>query len=241
MARNSNRPVRASTTIFFEPYRGVAYGVWEEGAVIVQWCLKGMHLDSDALARALIDNRGGLTCNWWRDVGAIGVTAVRDKLTRANLDRHVNHFYAPDPVTGRPFNEVTPFISLTAGTVERDKVMRTNTTHTAREAALAFGSGFGLHPKAYLYRCWVLVAPRQAVCIEGVAEEVRDLATYRSYSDFQLEGEIVAKVGVPENQVECCERWDMDPTQGWVLAWTHPNPTFTQPTELSNVRELIGP
>jgi hypothetical protein len=134
---------------------------------------------------------------------------------------------------------VTPFISLSAGTVERDKVMQTNITHTARETALGFGSGFGTHRTTYIYRCWVIVAPRQAVSIEGVAEEVRELTTYRSYSAFQLEGEVVAKISIPANQVEYCERWNIDNALGWNRQWRHANAEFSLPTDLSNVRELI--
>lgn len=207
--------------------------------MIVQWCLKGMHLDDDAAARGIIDSGEGIECNWWRDMREITNRGIRDKLTEANLDRHVNHYNTVDPASGRPFSEITPFISLSAGTVERDKVMRMNTTHTARETALGFGSGFGTHPTAFLYRCWVVVAPRPAVGVHGIAKEVRDLTAYRSYSAFQLEGEVVAKIYVPSNQIEHCERWDLDPVTGWVKAWCHSNPDFTKPTELSNVRELI--
>lgn len=207
--------------------------------MIVQWCLKGMHLDNDIEARDIIDDRVGLQCNWWRDVHTITPPGIRDKLTDANLDRHINHFHAMDPASGRSFSALTPFISLSAGTVERDKVMRMNVTYTAREIALGFGSGFGAHSTAFLYRCWVVLAPRPTVGVQSVAEEVRDLTTYRSYSAFQLEGEIVAKVHVPSNQIECCERWDMDPMTGWALTWGYPNTDFTQPTELSNVREVI--
>jgi hypothetical protein len=207
--------------------------------MIVQWCLKGMHLDDDDEARDPIESRQGLMCNWWRDAKRINPALRRDKLTESNLDRHVNHFDSPEPLSGRPFREVTPFISLSAGTVERDKVMRTNITHTARETALGFGSAFGRFSTAFLYRCWVVVSPRPTVGIEGVAEEVRELTSYRSYSAFQLEGEVVAKVIIPSNQIEYCERWDMSPALEWAAAWRHVNTAFTQPTELSNVRELI--
>jgi hypothetical protein len=207
--------------------------------LIVQSSLKGLQLPNDEAARSIIDGGGGLICNWWRDVSQITPQQVRAKLSMMNLDRHVNHFDNAEPESGRPFREVTPFISLSAGTVERDKVMQTNITHTARETALGFGSGFGAVANAYLYRVWVVVAPRQAVKVEGVAEEVRELTTYRSYSAFQLEGEIVAKVIVPPNQIEFCERWDMNPVQGWHCVWHQINADFTLPTELSNVRELI--
>lgn len=208
--------------------------------MIVQWCVKGLDLPDDDTAKEIIDRRGGLLCSWWRRVGTIRTNEIRDKLTANGIDRHVNHFAATDPATDRPFSEDTPFISLSAGTVERDTAARTNLVHRARQTALFFGMAFGQRNQAYLYTCWVLVAPRTAVEIEGVAEEVRDLNTYRRYSSWQTEGEVVAKVHVPDNQIRSYEKWEIS-TDGshFYRVWTHDNPRFTAPERLSNVRGLI--
>ncbi|MEV6829819.1 hypothetical protein [Amycolatopsis sp. NPDC051102] len=209
--------------------------------MIIQWCVKGIHLPNDDAAKELIDSGGGLLCNWWRNVHRISPPEVRDKLTPANINRHVNHFTAHDPATGSPFCENSPFISLSAGTVERDAVSATNFVHRARKTALWFGTQFGRQDYAYLYTCWVLLAPRTAVGIEGVAEEVRDLNVYRRYSAYQTEGEVAAKVIVPDNQISKCEKWELNGrTRRWFdLAWTQSNPRFTPPEILTNVRELI--
>lgn len=209
--------------------------------MIVQWCVKGMAFNGgDQEARSLIDAREGIQCNWWRDVHRITASGVRDKLTDANLNLHVNHFTAIDPATKRQFRELTPFISLTAGTVERDAAAKTNIIRRARATALWFGTSFGASDHAYLYTCWVVVAPRSAVVIEGVAEEVRDLNTYRRYSQFQTEGEMIAKVSVPDNQIRDCEKWNWD-RAGMIFrkSWTYPNIRFTLPEQLTNIRELI--
>jgi hypothetical protein len=208
--------------------------------MMVQWCIKGMALDSDDAARNLIDSRQGILCNWWRDVSRITPTEVRAKLTDGNINLHVNHFTIIDPATKRKFCELTPFISLTAGTVERDTVAKTNILHRARGTALWFGTNFGRSDHAYLYTCWVVVAPRAAVGIEGVAEEVRDLNTYRRYSQFQTEGEMIAKISIPDNQIRNCEKWSWDRQHKFFTKeWTQPNKRFTYPEQLSNVRELI--
>jgi hypothetical protein len=207
--------------------------------VMVQWCVKGLHLPDDDTARGIIDGPNGIVCNWWRDVGTISPAGRRQRLTEGNLDRHVNHFTATDPTTGRPFNDQSPFISLSAGVVERDAVAKTNYVHRARKTALWFATEFGADTTAYLYVCWVLVGPRSAVEVEAVAEEVRDLNTYRRYSEFQTEGEIAVKVIVPDNQIQQCERWDLDPRGEFVLSWTALNPRFTPPELLTNIRELI--
>jgi hypothetical protein len=209
--------------------------------MIVQWCVKGLSLPSDDAAKELIINGNGLLCNWWRDVRRITPREIRDKLTPDNLNFHVNHFSAVLP-DGRPFSSATPFISLSAGTVERDVAMKTNFVRRARRTALWFGTEFGRANTAYLYKCWMVLAPRAAVSVEGVAEEVRDLNTYRRYSDFQTEGEITAKVNVPANQIESCEKWVLDTSvnpAALALAWIFPNPSFVPPDQLSNIREVI--
>jgi hypothetical protein len=208
--------------------------------MIVQWCIKGLALDSDSEAKLIIDSRLGLACNWWRNVGTINPADVRTRLSARNLDLHVNHFSTVDPATGDPFSRNSPFISLAAGTIERDRVAQTNYVRRARRTALWFGTRFGRSTTAYLYTCWVLVAPRAAVEIEGIAEEIRDLNTYRRYSAYQTEGEIAAKILVPDNHIQSCEKWDVIPgTKTLALKWTHSNRRFTPPERLTNVRELV--
>ncbi|MEW2811905.1 hypothetical protein AB0929_33205 [Streptomyces massasporeus] len=208
--------------------------------MIVQWCIKGLALENDQVARDLIDSNYGICCNWWRRVGRISPKLIRDKLTPQSLDLHINHFTTMDPATGAPFSADTPFVSLSAGTVERDTTAQTNIVHRARITALWFGTEFGKNSECYLYPCWVLVSPRRAVEIEGVAEEPRDLNTYRRYSAFQTEGEITAKVVIPDNQIMGCEKWEWDQNAKMLrMKWFYPNPRFTSPETLSNVRELI--
>lgn len=208
--------------------------------MIVQWCVKGLSLESDEEAKALIDDRRGLLCNWWRAIDTITPVEVEQKLTYDNLDRHINQFGAKDPGTGTPFSLQTPFISLSAGTVERDMVRATNHVRRARHTALWFGSDFARNSVAYLVVCWVVVAPRPAIAVKGIAEEPRDLHTYRRYSPFQTEGEITAKIEVPAAQLHSVEKWEVDlPARRITHAWTDLNSVFTPPETLSNVREAI--
>jgi hypothetical protein len=199
-----------------------------------------MALPDDDEAREIIDGRGGIRCNWWRRVQKITPIEIRGKLTPSSIDMHVNRFEDQDPDTSQPFCLNTPFISLSAGTVERDAIARTNLVHRARKTALFFGPDFGRRDIAYLYVCWVLLAPRMAVEIEPVAEEIRDINTYRRYSDWQTEGEVAAKVIVPDNQIRCCEKWEIPPGHDrFRRTWIHQNARFTRPEVLTNVRELI--
>jgi hypothetical protein len=208
--------------------------------MIVQLCLKGMSFPDEQDAKRILWSGSGIVSQWWRTVKTISPPEVRLKLTPANLDMHVNHFDEPDPLTNEPFSKHTPFISLTAGTVERDDLARTNIEHSALQTALLFGSDYGRLDVAYVFRCWLIVAPRSAVEIEGVSEEIRDLNTYRRYSAYQTEGEIAAKVIVPDNQIEHCQQWLWDGSPRTLRpGWLQPNPRFTLPSVLSNVRELL--
>lgn len=206
--------------------------------MIIQWCVKGMHLPSDAEAKTIL--RDGLLCNWWRKVRVISPADIASKLTLTNLDMHVNHFTMTDPATGKSFKKNTPFISMSAGTVERDTAAKTNYVRRARRTALWFGTQFGRQPTAYLYVCWTVLAPRQAVELGAIAEEIRDLNTYRKYSPYQPEGEVTAKISVPSNQIHSCERWELPPgSKKLALTGIFLNPGFVPPATLSNVRGVI--
>ena len=74
----------------------------------------------------------------------------------------------------------------------------------------------------------------------GVAEEVRDLNTYRRYSPFQTEGEVTAKVIVPANQILGYEKWSWDRSaHSLTIVGTYWNDQFTPAEQLSSVRSLI--
>ena len=210
--------------------------------MLVQWCLKGLQLPDDAAAEHILDSQSGLLCNWWRAVSRISPAETRAKLTFSAADMHVNHFEDIDPATHAPFSISSPFISLSAGTVERNAALQTNVVRRAIQTALWFGTEFGARNVAYIFRCWVVLAPRQAVEIEAMAEEVRDLNTYRRYSEYQPEGEILAKIAIPDNQIAGWEKWEIaNRGHGGALSRTRfvSNPRFTPPEQLSNVKELI--
>lgn len=193
--------------------------------MIVQRCLKGVHGINDDAARQMLGG-GGIQCNWWRDVGKISPQQVRQKLTARAVDLHVNNYDAV-------IND-TPFISLTAGCVSRDQYMRTNIVKSARNTAIEFATDGG-KGEGYVFYCWLLVGLNPAPEVEGVAEEVRELNTYRNYSAFQTEGEVTAKVIVPANQIEGVEKVDLS---GGHISWTG-NPDFSPPNRVTNFRDLI--
>lgn len=193
--------------------------------MIVQRCLKGVNGISDTEANEMMRAKG-ILCNWWRSVGSITPQWRRQKLTAQAVDLHVNNY-------GAVVND-TPFISLTSGTVSRDKYLRTNIVRPARVTAVEFATDGGL-VDGYIFYCWVLVGLNPAPEVEGVAEEVRELNTYRSYSAYQTEGEVTAKVIVPANQIEGVEKVD---SMGGRTMWSA-NPDFTPPSRVMNFRDLV--
>jgi hypothetical protein len=210
--------------------------------MFVQWCIKGVRgrlpgenkdvgID-DAEASDIVQGGQGILCNWWRRAGHISPSEQRAKLTAANLDRHVHDYDA--------FSSETPFISLTAGCVDRDIAMRINRVHEAQDTALRFCTDWGARP-GYLFYCWVIVGLKPAVSVEGVAEEIRELNTYLSWSDYQLEGEVTAKISVPANQIRAWERWDSDSNGNVNARYTRreQNLRFDGPALVSNIRGFL--
>jgi hypothetical protein len=205
----------------------------------IQWFVKGICSTDSAGASVFDWNEAqcvillgnGILSNWWRTKpdGGISPSEVADILTPANLDRHVHDYGA--------FGHETPFISLAAGSVERNAILRTNTLYSAIDTALAFATRDGTAP-GYLYYGWVPVALNPAVELSGVAEAIRDLNVYHRWSQFQLEGEITAKIHIPSNQIERVELWDIQKDPHACLACVD-NPAFVEPTPLLNVRELF--
>jgi hypothetical protein len=214
--------------------------------MFAQWCVKGVRgrYSSEANTKGLtpdealvlVQDGHGILCNWWRRVQTISPNQRRQKLTAANLDLHINNYAS--------FANDTPFISLAAGCVERDVLYRTNRIYPAEDIALAFATDNGTR-FGFLFYCWVIVGLKAAVAIEAVAEEVRELNSYRNWSAYQLEGELTAKIEVPANQIHRVEWWEPSGNQlqrrtslpNWSPAYV--NPRFTPPSEISNIRELF--
>jgi hypothetical protein len=215
--------------------------------MFAQLCVKGIRGRQDAErpdvglspdeAIGMVRDGHGILCNWWRRVETISPPQRRQKLTAANLDHHINNY--------DNFSADTPFISLAAGCVERDVFYRTNRIRPAQNTALSFATDNGRR-HGFLFYCWVIVGLKPAVSIEAVAEEVRDLNSYRSWSAYQLEGELTAKIQIPANQIERVEWW-IPNGQGGVVQQASPpdwdpaymNPRFNPPSDVSNIRELF--
>jgi hypothetical protein len=174
--------------------------------MIVQWCCRGVSNLTRAGVEDILGNQVGITCRYWPRDRPLPYHVALSRLTEHHLDLHVNHYSGIDPDTGKRVFEISPFISLSAGCVDRRKLLRTNVIHLARRTALDFATAGGTRP-GWVFTCWVLVAVNRAAGIEAVAEEVRELNHARRYSAYFTEGEVAAKVNVASRQILCAEYW----------------------------------
>lgn len=209
----------------------------------IQTCVKGVSDISSVQAKEIINGRG-LACNWWRHERHISPSQIDERLTAAELDLHVNSYDQQHPSRTGIVSTETPFISLTAGAVERSVFLRTNLVHPAHRTALFFASKFGsLRGDCFLFYCWVVVGLRPSVEVKGLAEEIRELNTYRRYSAFQTEGELAAKIEVPARQIHRYERYSISQSRAgrplFSLAETAVNSSYIDPHSVVNLREAF--
>lgn len=140
--------------------------------------------------------------------------------------------------------EETPFLSLTAGTVSQWVFSATNTTWSALETSMSFATNHGTYEgdQCYLFYCWVIVGMRPAVGVKSLAEEVRELKTYRNFAFFHTEGEVVAKMDVPACQIKKFERYEARGTyENQQHLWMEElkNPDYIDPSTVVNFREVL--
>ncbi len=174
--------------------------------MIVQWCCRGVGGVTRAEVEEILGGQIGLRCRYWPPDRALPYDVALSRLTERHLDLHVNQYDSIDPDTGKRVFEISPFISLSAGCVNRRTLLRTNVVHPARRTALDFATASGTRP-GWVFTCWVLVSANPAPGIEAVAEEVRELNHARRYSRYFTEGEVAAKVNVASRQILCAEYW----------------------------------
>ena len=212
--------------------------LWSEGKaeMYIQRCVKGVEGEQNGdggitwdEARAIITNANGIISNWWRKHGRITPEQIATVLTDQNLDRHLHDYDA--------FGNDTPFISLACGSVERDKLVQSNSRYSAIDTALMFATANWTRPGA-LFFLWVPTSHNRVVPLSAFAEPVRDINIYQRWSPYQLEGEITAKINIPANQIEKVVWWDSShsetaPEHVWV------NPDYVDPDPLSNIREFF--
>ncbi len=212
--------------------------------MIFQKVLKGIGGISDARAEQMVMHTG-INCGWWNRVGTISPAEIKDKLTEDNLFWHLERYDDIHPSTGRPFNQDTPYISTTAGSVQRDQLLSRNIFYPPFLTALLFATDWFSRP-GYIFYGYVYVLGKKSVPLEEFAEEVRELNIYTSWLRFHDEGEVVAKIIIPSTRLSRVERYEPSTSLAALRAgrkptpdWSVDNPTFCPPEGYSNVRDVL--
>jgi hypothetical protein len=200
------------------------------------------------LTRQQADERfhSGIPCNWWRRVHTITPEEIVQKLTERNLDWHLNHYNDPDPLMNNaPFHENTPFISATAGAVERSEFAGRNIVFDPFITALRFATR-DFVTTGHIFYAYVFTLGRQSIDLSEFAEEVRELNIYKYFLPFHPEGEITAKIQIRGPQIEKWEEYHgpsvLQAFQGANVpqpVFTRVNPLYTSPEKYCNIRGLV--
>jgi hypothetical protein len=188
----------------------------------------------------------GIHCNWWRRVHTIRPDQIVEKLTERNLDWHLNHYGDPDPLMNNaPFYENTPYISATAGTVERDAFLQRNFVFDPFITALRFATQ-DFTTTGHVFYAYVFTLGRQSVELCEFAEEVRELNIYKNFLPYHTEGEIAAKIEIRGPRIEKWKEYDGPAALAAFQAVNLPQPVFEQlnpvyapPERYCNIRGLV--
>jgi hypothetical protein len=218
--------------------------------MILQKVLKGINGLNDIQARAIVDN--GMMSNWWRKAGTISPAEIKLYLNMSNLKLHLNHYHNPVPIgnplrslhTGK-FGEISPFISTTAGAIERDHARSTNLIFPPFMIALNFATNNN-NSNGYIFYAYLMTVGKVAVEMEQFSEEIRNLYVYRDFQRYNRQGEIMAKVLIPSVQIEKVEGYNATkvklaqrrgilPTADFIYR----NPSYQPPEKLSNIHEVL--
>jgi hypothetical protein len=216
--------------------------------VIIQRVIRGVSGISQTDAQTMLDV--GIQCSLCYLKGQILYEDIPKMLTERNLEWHQDRPDDLDPLYNNPVNEQfrlhTPFISTTAGTVERRKGQ--NVTRSAFDIALRFATN-GLLTDGYLFYCDLFVLGRPAVALQAFAEELRELNINPRYSVYQVEGEIVAKIIIPPAQIERADFFDITTVNTALSNGQRPTPDptrsltnglYVNPSRYSNVRTVLA-
>lgn len=217
-----------------------------------QKVLKGIkHLSPDTAAGMVTDE--GIHCNAWHRAGSISAAEISTQLTDNNILCHLNHYNDPLPATHPQFSpaeklsygDITPFISTTAGAVQRFPSPGLNICFPAFMTALQFATA-NFTTRGFIFYAYLITLGKKAIPLVQVAEEVPHLQLYHHYLSYHREGEIVAKIVIPSPQIEKAEEYDgadaiRDLRTGKlpVPLQTIRNSSYAAPDIYFNIREIF--
>jgi len=179
----------------------------------------------------------GLLCNWWRNKPDHTITRreIQDKLSETTLRDHL--------VAYERVADDTPYLSTTAGVVERDTARARNVYFPPLYTALRFATE-NFSRDGYVFHAYVFALGKKAVDLEEFAEELRDLQTYTGYYAYHPEGEFVEKIQLPAARIEKVEKYNLASIRGALGQLQPPSPddtfrnraVYRDPKQYANIR-----
>lgn len=213
-----------------------------------QKVVKGIHGLDRPTVQHMLDN--GIISNWWKEIGTITPVQIKELLNENNADLHINHYNELIPAghplsgfVGKKFGQVSPFISTSAGAIQRKA--KSNFLFDPVTTAIRFATK-NLTSDGVVFYAYLMTIGKQTVELEQFSEEVRELNVYTKYSKYQTQGEIMAKVIIPSIQIEKAEFYKGATAKSDYAAGRRPkpvdqilNPGYLLPESYSNIKELL--
>jgi len=218
--------------------------------MIFQKVVKGISGIDPAAAKDIIDK--GLKSNWYRMAGTILEEDKKIHLTAKNLDLHLNHYHKNVPVANPlslihkgKFGDVSPFISTTAGVVQRNEAERKNIIFSSYMTALRFATS-NFKKSGFIFYTYVITVGKKAVEMEQFAEDIRNLNVYKEFQQYNSQGEVMAKIIIPSVQIEKAEMYvgtevikQMRSRVPIVPKLVFQNSDYQAPEQFSNIHDMI--
>ncbi|SFW89385.1 hypothetical protein [Chitinophaga sancti] len=213
--------------------------------------LKGINELKDEEAKAFLLDGHGIVSNWWRAKHTINNQEIQDQLTEKNMIHHLNNYDTPLPANhpyaslGKTYGHVTPYISTTAGSVQRDDFYQTNIVFPALTTALRFATD-NFRSEGYIFYGYLITIQKKSIELVQFSEEVRELHIYPRYLPYHHEGELMAKIHIPAVQLEKAEKYNGPAALKELRQSKLPsavdiinNPKYVDPLTYTNIKELI--
>jgi hypothetical protein len=189
--------------------------------VIFQWFLRGVNDNGGALddnwARHVL-NTDGLRSAWLRKNPGSDPAQWDDAVNQTDaLLWHVteiDHFGFP-AWPGDRFGDMSPFLSLSSGTVEPDHRHSRNQRYPAWYTAAKFATRSGASD-GWVFHGYASILGQQAMPLLEFSEEVRDLHQHGFYNRYHPEGELAAKIWVPPVRLKQAFKVTADLTWDWL-------------------------
>ncbi|WP_053990016.1 hypothetical protein [Mangrovimonas sp. TPBH4] len=216
--------------------------------MIFQKVLKGIPNLTEKDVNYIISNTGILS-NLLRNNPNFQLSEIKEELTESNLINHLSNYHGTLPSSnkwsklGKTYGEVSPFISTTAGAVQRDNSK--NIIFPTFITAIRFATK-NFKTSGCIFYTYVQVLGKESIPLESFSEEVRELHIFKDFLPYHQQGEITAKLRIPSISIEKAEIYNGKKAFQCLNKGTKPipakiilNPDYANPEKYCNIRNYF--